>query len=233
MHMADTFGYLALVLVVASSSMRTMTPLRVLSIGSNLAFISYSIAEGLLPILILHSLLLPINSIRLFQMQRLVRSVKEATLGDLALQGLLPFMARRKLKRGEILFRKKVRAHEMFYVLTGDIQLQGNRQNDPRGHRARRDQHVLAGQSTHRNGDLRQRRRAAGDERGQGQAALFPEPEVRIPSGAAHHEEAAREQRGDGGALRRVAAGGASARMREAARPPIEAKTATANGGKP
>ena len=90
MELADGLGYLALVLVVASSSMQTMTPLRVLSIASNLTFIGYSLVGGLLPLLLLHSLLLPINSIRLFQMQRLERSVKQPAQGDLALEGLCP-----------------------------------------------------------------------------------------------------------------------------------------------
>jgi hypothetical protein len=123
MDIAEGLGYLGLVLVIAASSMRTMTPLRVLSIGSNLTFISYSLAEGLLPLLILYSLLLPINSIRLFQMQRLVRSVRDAAHGDLALGGLLPFMARRRFRRGAILFRKHDRGREMFYVLRGEIHL--------------------------------------------------------------------------------------------------------------
>lgn len=124
MELSDALGYLGLVLVVASSSMRTMTPLRVLSIASNLTFIGYSLVQGLLPLLILYSLLLPINSIRLFQMQRLVRSVKKAAHGDLALEGLLPFMTKRRVERGEVLFRKNELAHEMFYVLTGDVELQ-------------------------------------------------------------------------------------------------------------
>lgn len=123
MEMADAFGYLAAILVVASSSMRMMTPLRVLSISSNLVFIVYGLAAGLLPILIVHSVLLSINSIRLLQLQRLVRSVKDAARGDLGLEGLLPFMTRRKFERGEILFRKDDLSHEMFYVLTGDIHL--------------------------------------------------------------------------------------------------------------
>jgi hypothetical protein len=106
MDLAEGLGYLASVLVVASSSMKTMTPLRALSMASNLALIGYSLAEGLLPILILHSILLPINSIRLFQMQRLIRSVKEAAQGDLALEGLLPFMTTRRFRQGEVLFCK-------------------------------------------------------------------------------------------------------------------------------
>ena len=124
MELADALGYLGLVLVVASSSMRTMTPLRTLSIASNLTFIGYSLLEGLLPLLLLYCLLLPINAIRLIQMQRLVRSVKKAAHGDLALEGLLPFMTRRKVVRGEILFRKDEPAREMFYLLAGEIRLQ-------------------------------------------------------------------------------------------------------------
>ena len=69
MIIAEGLGYLALVLVVASSSMRTLIPLRLLSIASNLTFIGYSLVEGLLPLLLIHSLLLPINSIRVLQMQ--------------------------------------------------------------------------------------------------------------------------------------------------------------------
>jgi CRP/FNR family transcriptional regulator, cyclic AMP receptor protein len=124
MELADALGYLGMVLLVASSSMRTMTPLRVLSIASNLTFIGYSLVEGLLPLFILCSLLLTINSIRLLQMQRFARSVEKAVHGDLALTGLLPFMTTRKVERGEILFRKHEVAREMFYLVSGEIRLQ-------------------------------------------------------------------------------------------------------------
>jgi CRP/FNR family cyclic AMP-dependent transcriptional regulator len=124
MELADALGYLGMVLLVASSSMRTMTPLRVFSIASNLIFIGYSLVEGLLPLFILCSLLLTINSIRLLQMQRFARSVEKAVHGDLALTGLLPFMTTRKVERGEILFRKHEVAREMFYLVSGEIRLQ-------------------------------------------------------------------------------------------------------------
>jgi CRP/FNR family transcriptional regulator, cyclic AMP receptor protein len=123
MELAETFGYLATVLAVAASCMRTMAPLRILSIASNLTFLAYGVAAGLLPILAVHSILLSMNSIRLFQLQRLVRSVKEAARGDLALDSLLPFMTTRRFAQGEILFRKNDPAHEMFYVLSGEIHL--------------------------------------------------------------------------------------------------------------
>jgi hypothetical protein len=124
MDLAQGLGYLASGLVVGTFCMKTMMPLRIVAIGSNFAFIAYSLAEGLLPILVLHSILLPLNALRLVQMQRLLRKMREAAQGDLALEGLLPFMTRRKFRRGAILFRKGELAHEMFYVLTGEIRLQ-------------------------------------------------------------------------------------------------------------
>jgi CRP/FNR family transcriptional regulator, cyclic AMP receptor protein len=124
MDLAEGLGYLASGLVVGTFCMETMMPLRIVAIGSNFAFIAYSLAEGLLPILVLHSILLPLNALRLVQMQKLLRRMQEAAQGDLALEGLLPFMSRRKVKRGEILFRKDQLAHEMFYVLAGEIRLQ-------------------------------------------------------------------------------------------------------------
>jgi hypothetical protein len=123
MDLAEGLGYLASGLVVGTFCMKTMMPLRIVAIGSNFAFIAYSLAEGLVPILVLHSILLPLNALRLVQMQRLLRKMREAAQGDLALEGLLPFMTRRKVKRGAILFRKGELAHDMFYVLSGDVRL--------------------------------------------------------------------------------------------------------------
>jgi hypothetical protein len=47
-----------------------MRLLRCLGIASNIAFISYAIMASMTPILVLHSLLLPINIYRLAQMSR-------------------------------------------------------------------------------------------------------------------------------------------------------------------
>ncbi|HEY1932906.1 MAG TPA: hypothetical protein VGG99_12905 [Acetobacteraceae bacterium] len=63
-------GYLASSLVLGTFSVRSMRRLRMLGIGSNLAFIGYAVMAGAPPILVLHSLLLPINIYRLVQMSR-------------------------------------------------------------------------------------------------------------------------------------------------------------------
>jgi len=50
--------------------MRGMVPLRVMAIGSNVAFIGYAALAGLGPVLLLHALLLPLNVYRLLQALR-------------------------------------------------------------------------------------------------------------------------------------------------------------------
>jgi hypothetical protein len=66
----EACGYLAGSLVLCTFSVTSMRPLRCLGIASNCLFISYAIMAGMLPILILHCLLLPINIYRLTQIER-------------------------------------------------------------------------------------------------------------------------------------------------------------------
>jgi CRP/FNR family transcriptional regulator, cyclic AMP receptor protein len=63
----DAIGYLASGLVFASFCMRDMIPLRLVSVCSNLAFLTYGLALGLVPVWVLHGLLLPINCWRVWQ----------------------------------------------------------------------------------------------------------------------------------------------------------------------
>jgi hypothetical protein len=66
----DALGYLASALVLATFSMTSMCWLRLTAVASNIAFISYALSTDARPILILHSLLLPMNVWRLIQVQR-------------------------------------------------------------------------------------------------------------------------------------------------------------------
>jgi hypothetical protein len=64
----DVCGWLASGLVLGTFSVKSMRLLRIIGIGSNVAFISYGLLASTPPILVLHSLLLPINIYRLAQM---------------------------------------------------------------------------------------------------------------------------------------------------------------------
>ncbi len=124
MKITEALGYLASGLVFLTFCMKTMIPLRIIAIGSNLAFICYSLAGGLIPILILHGILLPLNTVRLFQMHQLLKRIRKAAEGDLSLEGLVPFMSRQKVKRGDVLFRKGESAQGLFYVVTGRVRIE-------------------------------------------------------------------------------------------------------------
>jgi hypothetical protein len=67
MSLTELLGYLAAGLVLATFSVRSITTLRSVAIVSNLLFIAYAASAQLLPVLILHALLLPLNMWRLRQ----------------------------------------------------------------------------------------------------------------------------------------------------------------------
>ncbi len=66
----DIIGFVASALVLATFAMKDMRHLRAMAVLSNLAFIVYGAINGLLPVLILHLLLLPLNLRRLIEETR-------------------------------------------------------------------------------------------------------------------------------------------------------------------
>lgn len=67
MNVHEPIGYLASLLVLATFCMRDMSTLRLVAIASNLAFIGYAVLADIVPVLLLHTLLLPINLYRFVQ----------------------------------------------------------------------------------------------------------------------------------------------------------------------
>ena len=98
----EVVGFLAALLTFTTFYMKTMVPLRVVGISSNIAFLSYAMIEHLVPIFLLHGALLPLNLLRLYEILKLVREIREARTGDLALDPLLPFVTRRLFKEEEL-----------------------------------------------------------------------------------------------------------------------------------
>jgi CRP-like cAMP-binding protein len=120
---AEAAGYAASLLVFCTFYMKTMIPLRAVAIGSNVAFLAYGLLGGLYPVVALHAALLPLNAARLLQMRRLIRKVREAAAGDLNMDWLMPYMARRRFPHGHVLFRAGDPADLMYVVLRGSIRL--------------------------------------------------------------------------------------------------------------
>ncbi len=61
----DMIGFLAAGSTVAAFSCSDMVSLRIIAIAANLLFIAYGGALGLMPVLLLQSILLPLNLMRL------------------------------------------------------------------------------------------------------------------------------------------------------------------------
>src|SRR5262249_10752925 len=116
---ANMLALIGAIFFVATLLMRTMVPLRVTGIISDVFFIGYGVLSGTVTTLILYILLLPINIFRLAQMLRLVKRAGIAAQGDLPMDWLKPFMNRRQYGKGDVLFRKGDRANEMFFTVTG------------------------------------------------------------------------------------------------------------------
>ncbi|MBU3916876.1 cyclic nucleotide-binding domain-containing protein, partial [bacterium] len=119
----DIVGYIASMFVATTFYMKTMIPLRIIGIISNILFITYGFAQGLYPVLILHLILFPLNIIRLREMKKLIADVKMASKYESAMEPLLPFMTKKRYKKGDVLFNKNDEADTMYYLGNGSIKL--------------------------------------------------------------------------------------------------------------
>jgi CRP-like cAMP-binding protein len=120
---------LAAGLVVVSSFVKTMIPLRWLAVGSNVGFLGYGVLHPSLPMVLLHALLLPINVYRAIEMVQLTRRVT-AVAGtqrrpedDLLSLWLRPYMRSATLKSGSVLFRRGDEADRLYLLAAGTVEL--------------------------------------------------------------------------------------------------------------
>jgi len=123
MTSGEGLGYIGAALTIATYSMRNMIPLRAVGIVANCIFIVYGVLTSSYPQLLLHSVLLPLNSFRLFQMMRLVTKVKVASEGDLSMDWVKSFTTSRHYVSGATIFAKGDVADAMFFPVSGSYRL--------------------------------------------------------------------------------------------------------------
>jgi CRP/FNR family cyclic AMP-dependent transcriptional regulator len=110
-------------LVLVSSFVKTMIPLRCLAVGGNLGFLVYGAIHPSVVMMLLHGALLPVNIYRAIEMVRLTRRVRAAAAeGDLSGVWLKPYMRRKRLKAGDVLFRKGDAADHLYFLVEGRIE---------------------------------------------------------------------------------------------------------------
>ena len=121
---AGTAGTLfASIFVVATTTMRTMIPLRVFGILANVVLFITAIPAHNYLVMLVQSAMFMVNSYRLHQMLQLVRDVKKSVNSDLSMEWLKPFMTERKCAAGEVLFYKDEKAEDMLYIVSGRFRL--------------------------------------------------------------------------------------------------------------
>src|ERR1700737_794595 len=121
---AGTAGTLfASIFVVATTTMRTMIPLRIFGILTNLVLITTAVPSHNYLVMLVQSAMLMLNSYRLHQMLQLVRDVRKSVNSDLSMEWLKPFMTERRCEAGEVLFYKDEKAEDMLYIVSGRFKL--------------------------------------------------------------------------------------------------------------
>jgi CRP/FNR family cyclic AMP-dependent transcriptional regulator len=120
-------AWLAALLVFAAFFMKTMIPLRLVAIASNVAFVAYAllglrygIFGRVYPILVLHAALLPLNVVRLRQIRRLIDAVNEASRSE-TFGCLIPYMTSEWHPNGSTLFAKGDAADKLYFIEDGTI----------------------------------------------------------------------------------------------------------------
>jgi CRP-like cAMP-binding protein len=116
---ANICALVGAIFFVATLLTRTMVPLRVSNMISNVFFMAFGALAGDIRTFLVFLLLLPINAIRLRQMLNLVKRARNAVRGERSMEWLKPFMTQRKYRQGDVLCRKGDAANEMFLTVNG------------------------------------------------------------------------------------------------------------------
>lgn len=111
------------VLVLVSSFVKTMIPLRWLAVASCVGFVIYGALRPSIAVLLLNAALLPINLYRVAEMIRLTRRIAEVS-PDNNLSGvwLKPYMHSAKVKAGTVLFHQGDPARRLYMLAEGQVE---------------------------------------------------------------------------------------------------------------
>jgi len=127
MTLVEILGYLGLVLLLASSAMRTIIWLRILAIAASIAVVGYGVVSVLYPVAGFGVVLLATNAWRLWEMRRLVAATRAATAAGSApitADWILPFMRPLAVPADTVIFRRGEAAEAMYFVVSGTIRFE-------------------------------------------------------------------------------------------------------------
>jgi CRP/FNR family cyclic AMP-dependent transcriptional regulator len=123
MDYVNLMGWIAALLTLATFSMKTMIPLRLSAIFSNLSFITYGTFAEIYPVVALHCALLPFNLFRLHQMRRLISKARTASRSEFSLDWIKPYMFEKTYRAGDTIFQKGDSPDLLYYLESGRVHL--------------------------------------------------------------------------------------------------------------
>jgi CRP-like cAMP-binding protein len=115
----ECLAFLGNFLILVAYFRKTMIPLRIIAIASNIALIAFAYLVMSYPILIANLILLPLNIKRLREMMKLIKRVETAVSGDFSLAWLNPFLTAHRISAGTLLFSKGETAESLFLIVSG------------------------------------------------------------------------------------------------------------------
>jgi hypothetical protein len=120
-------GWIASAFVFSTFFMKTMLPLRLVAIASNVAFMTYGLlglAYGdfgrLYPIFVLHACLLPLNVVRLLELRRVLAAARDAG-GEQIVRALAPYLSLEAHQAGATLFQRGEAADLLYLIQQGTV----------------------------------------------------------------------------------------------------------------
>ena len=117
------FGYVASGLVFATFFMRSRVRLRQVGIASNVVFIAYALVGNIIPVLVLHACLLPLNVWRLWEIGQTRKKLEAALNGDIRAEWFELFARSVELPAGAQLFAKGDLGDLMYFIVSGTVHL--------------------------------------------------------------------------------------------------------------
>ena len=116
-------GFIGAGLTLASYTMKSMFPLRLVALAANVFFVAYGWLEAALPSLVLYSVMILINLQKAWEIRNTVRAIEHVKSDAPITEWLLPHMTRRQATAGQTLWKKGDVATEMIYLESGKLRL--------------------------------------------------------------------------------------------------------------
>ncbi len=122
--LVEAIGWVAALATLVTYAMRTMLPLRMAALVSNLFFFVYAAIESIYPTMVMNAILLPINLYRIYDIRRTTRMMQDMRADQKAFEWLRPLLKPARIADGDYVFRKGDAPDRLYIMRSGKIWLE-------------------------------------------------------------------------------------------------------------